>query len=523
VKRNRREFVRTVVLGSGALCLPACRTGNAAATSPLSSAASADPHRTLISEKFEACHQVRDGKRFEIPASSRRTEVAIIGGGPSGLICAYRLRHRDVVLIEKEPVVGGNARTDTWQGIPYAAGAITTAGNSPCMKLYDELGLQPQPMRRAGGARPYVVGGKVYRDIWQDGLDDLVTPSVRRRVLESRQMLLDLNLAARKAELDRMTLAGLFAPYGPEVKAWYDDLLAWFGGTCDDYSGYAGVLLARSQMGHDLSVLYPERTSAETSYSFPGGLAVAARALGQKIEESGPNRLISDAVVYRITHEGDGVAISYLHGQVPVTIRASVAIVAAPKFIARHIIADLPAAQKEAMGRFRYVPFLVAGVCTNARISTTVETARVLRAPIANLRDASSGGERQLFRCEAPMQARLRAQVLTDKYLRLLGDQVVGVFDAAFPGSRQHIEEVRIWRRGHNWYLPVPHMSTGFQPAAARRFKRILFANADSVGEISEFGWAMVAAERAVDDAEQLLRAGTPAAAFRAGPLNGSS
>jgi hypothetical protein len=305
--------------------------------------------------------------------------VAIVGGGPSGLICAYRLRDRDIVLIEKEPVVGGNARTDTWQGIPYAAGAITTAGNSPCMKLYEELGLQPEPMRRPSGARPYMVDGKLYRDIWQDGLDDLVTAPVRRRVLESRKMLLDLDLTARKTELDRVTLASVLAPYGQEVKTWYNDLLAWFAGTCDDYSGYAGVLLARSQMGHDLSVLYPERTSGEKSYTFPGGLAVAARALGQKIEQSGPNRLITDAVVYRISHEGDGVAISYLHGQVPVTIRASVAIVAAPKFIARHIIADLPAGQKEAMGRFRYAPFLVAGVCTNARISTTVETARVLR------------------------------------------------------------------------------------------------------------------------------------------------
>ncbi len=414
---NRREFVRTVVLGSGALYFPGCGSTN---TTTGASAASlqpgADLHRTLVSEKFEACHQVRDGGRFEVPASSRRVEVAIIGGGPSGLICAYRLRSRDIVLIEKEPVVGGNARTDTWQGIPYAAGAITTAANSPCMKLYEELGLQPEPMRRPGGSRPYVVDGKLYRDIWQDGLEDLVTAPVRRRVLESRRMLLDLDLTARKTELDRVTLASVLAPYGQEVKTWYNDLLAWFAGTCDDYSGYAGTLLARSQMGHDLSVLYPERTSGDKSYSFPGGLAVAARALGRKIEESGPNRLISDAVVYRITHEGDGVAISYLHGQVPVTIRASVAIVAAPKFIAHHIISDLPDRQKQAMGRFRYAPFLVAGVCTNRRISTTVESARVLRAPIANLRDASAGGDRQLFRCEAPMQARLRPQILADKY-----------------------------------------------------------------------------------------------------------
>ena len=499
ISRSRRHFVKTIVLGSGALAFTGCQNARPPAGQQ-------DLHHTLLSENFEACHQVRDGHQFEVPRASRRVEVAVIGGGPSGLIAAYRLGNRDVVLLEKESIVGGNARIDSWNGIPYAAGAISTAGNSPCMKLFAELGLQPQVIRRAGTKRSYIVNGKLYTDIWRDGLEDLHAAPTRRRVMESRQQLLDLDLSARKIELDRVTLASLLEPYGADVIGWYNDLLAWFGGTCEDYSGYAGTLLARSQMGHNLSLLYPERAEPEVNYTFPGGLAIAALALARKIEESGPQRVITGAVVYRVAHDGDDVEVSYLHGGVPNTIRTSVAIVATPKFIARHIVADLPAGQKAAMARFRYVPFLVGGVCTVGRVSDTVETARVLRGPIANLRASGPGGAHEVYRCEAPLKKHMRRQVLTDDYILRLGNEMVDCFDGAFPGARERIQEVRIWRRGHNWYLPVPGMSSEFQPEAARPFRRILFANADSAGEISEFGWALVAAERAVEEAEALLR-----------------
>jgi hypothetical protein len=394
------------------------------------------------------------------------------------------------------------------------------------MGLYHELGLEPQVMRHSGGKRPFVVGSKVYADVWTEGIEDLYSPPIRQRILDARQELLKLNVTGRRRELDGVTLASLLDKYGTEVKGWYNDLLAWFGGTCEDYSAYAGVLLARSQMGHDLSLLYPERTEPDSSYSFPGGLAEAALALGRKIDESGAGRIVNDAVVYRVTNERDGVSVSYLQGAQPITVLASVVIFAAPKFIARHVIIDLPQDQREAIGRFKYIPFLVCGVCTRSVISRTLRSARVLRAPIANLRDASPATDRQLFRCEAPLPATLRPQVLTEEYIQALADRIAEVFDRTFPGSRSEIAEVRIWRRGHNWYLPIPGMSTELQPTAARPFQRIIFANADSVGEISEFGWALVAADQAVERAAKLLRSKRPpssAAAHSSSPQDCAS
>ena len=82
---------------------------------------------------------------------------------------------------------------------------------------------------------------------------------------------------------------------------------------------------------------------------------------------------------------------------------------------------------------------------------------------------------------------------------------IASYFESIFPGARRQIAEIRIWRRGHNWYIPVPRMMSEIQPLASRPLGRIFFANADSLGAISEFGWALAAADKAVRSVEKTL------------------
>lgn len=53
-----------------------------------------------------------------------KTEILILGGGWSGLIAAYLLssKKRDVVILEKEPVLGGLARTFDFKGFKFDIG-----------------------------------------------------------------------------------------------------------------------------------------------------------------------------------------------------------------------------------------------------------------------------------------------------------------------------------------------------------------------------------------------------------------
>ena len=61
-------------------------------------------------------------------------DVVVVGGGLAGLSAAWRLRHRDVVLLESGPRVGGRIRSErrgpywlNWGGHVFAGGGSATA------------------------------------------------------------------------------------------------------------------------------------------------------------------------------------------------------------------------------------------------------------------------------------------------------------------------------------------------------------------------------------------------------------
>ena len=115
---NRRDFIKFVVAGAVTagcpidLSLVAAQTGN-----------SKNDHAADVDgEDNRICHQVRDrgNQIFKRPPASARHDVVIVGGGVSGLAAAYRLRHLDFLLLEKEPHWGGNAYREDFQGQGYA-------------------------------------------------------------------------------------------------------------------------------------------------------------------------------------------------------------------------------------------------------------------------------------------------------------------------------------------------------------------------------------------------------------------
>jgi hypothetical protein len=92
-------------------------------------------------------------------AHPERYDVIIVGGGIAGLASAYKLRKRQVLLLEREPQAGGVSKSETWQGIEYAIGAAYIIDPDPesenprekeNFQLLEELGLR----KRKSAARP---------------------------------------------------------------------------------------------------------------------------------------------------------------------------------------------------------------------------------------------------------------------------------------------------------------------------------------------------------------------------------
>jgi oxygen-dependent protoporphyrinogen oxidase len=72
--------------------------------------------------------------------------ICIIGGGISGLCAAYRLRKEgfEVVLLEKNNSVGGNIRTEKFDGFLIELGPNSTLVSEHLFELISELGLESE-------------------------------------------------------------------------------------------------------------------------------------------------------------------------------------------------------------------------------------------------------------------------------------------------------------------------------------------------------------------------------------------
>ncbi|MEV4151764.1 protoporphyrinogen oxidase [Nocardia salmonicida] len=87
--------------------------------------------------------------------------IAVVGGGISGLVAAYRLRQRlgdsvDIAVLEQSGRVGGVLYTRELAGEPVDLGAEAFVGRRPeVIELMNELGLADQLVRPAG-KRPLI-------------------------------------------------------------------------------------------------------------------------------------------------------------------------------------------------------------------------------------------------------------------------------------------------------------------------------------------------------------------------------
>ena len=128
MSQSRREFIKYVVAGSVASGCPVdAALIPAHDPAPSNSKPVAPPH--VEGEHFEICHQLRDGHHFDLPASTAKADIVIVGGGVAGLSAAYYLRGKGWLLLETEDHFGGNPirRNSTASPSPPAPPTLITA------------------------------------------------------------------------------------------------------------------------------------------------------------------------------------------------------------------------------------------------------------------------------------------------------------------------------------------------------------------------------------------------------------
>ncbi len=456
-------------------------------------------------DSFASMHAIRDRTGLRpIPTPSRKVELAIIGGGITGLAVASLLRDRDLVVLEREVTMGGNAKSERWKDIDYALGsAYLVDMEEPYGLFYDEIGVTPTLISEP--ADRVLTGAPDMADALHGPLRK---PFSRLRdhmvnILESPDFpKTDIHMATRAAlALDKMSFLDYLRKLdvAPGLLQLIDAYCySALGGGIETVSAYAGVNF------------YSE--IAAPIHAFPGGNGALARAMAARIHKAGSGRLLTNASVFAVEPDVGGRALIGYEDGVSGEARAIAArkvVIATPFFFVPRVLRGLDPAAAEMLKDMRYGSFLVANCCFSGRsLPSAYDSWTPANPAFTDFVSATAvvpakmrPKDRDVLTVYAPFRDAVAGRIRLQDGNRadLAAELVAGLrrfAPDAFAGNR--LEEVRLTRYGHQILT-----SRVGQVTALRRLKRqvgnVILAHSDGQG--------MAAVESAIVEAFAAVRA----------------
>lgn len=312
-------------------------------------------------------------KKGGIPLPSEKRKLVVVGGGMSGLISAYKLRHLNPIVLEQDKHFGGNSRGEKYNDSIYSIGAayitIPDAGSDIELFLKD-IGLFDDLKHETPEETKFTFKNKVMGDFWKGVTDPAraqefvaVDEELRRIYNDAYPDIPWTNDSAITKEeylyLDSITfeewLGQKFGKVHPHI-AEYFQLYCWssFNGSIEELSA--------------LQVLNFVASEVDGILTLPGGNAAITQRLFEKIGASTTEgSLRAGAFVLKVQKQNNGLVwITYQDTKgVIKTIEADACIVASPKFVAKIIVPDLPAAQIKLMDDLQYRGYIVGNAIFN--------------------------------------------------------------------------------------------------------------------------------------------------------------
>jgi monoamine oxidase len=496
MSHNRRDFIKFVIAGTVAAGCP---------IDPQLLAESSHSGSTVDGEGNEICHKVRDGFHFSHPPVSARHDVVIVGGGISGLAAVHLLPGYDWLLLEKEPHWGGNAYAMEYDGVAYATGsAFLLDQQDEAAQLSKELGLTMLPIDGWDGT---ILKNEFIPDMWGENLDHIPYPAkVREEFKRFKQAILAIDLKSRERELDHVPFSHFLKGYGPEIRAWWD---CYGPSNWGAWAAESSSLVAIA----DFQEFAGEKRE-NTHNTWPGGNGALTKKLSERLLEKNKDRMLTEATTISVTQHKGEAHVTYIHGGHPTTVAAKGVIMATPKFITAHLVADLPEAQRAAMRAIRYCPYPVVNLVYDKPVfsrayDTWCPGNSFTDFIVADWTVLNQPGYKQKYNIltfYTPLRESRRGEMLTDAGCRRIAGRVLRDFKQLLPETNADPIEVHIYRRGHPMFAANPGTFTRWIPIAKRPMQHIFFANTDSEGPESLTAGGIAAARRCVQEFEASLK-----------------
>jgi hypothetical protein len=316
------------------------------------------------------------------PHPHESVEIAIVGGGISGLAAAYMLRQFRPVVFDNHPRFGGNAAGEYWNGVPYSLGGayvITPDKGSLLESFYQELGLH-HVYRLDDGQQEVELNGtiQVPREFWAGaGLPreeqaafaeytDLVTTMAEKNYPEiplpegrDNQWIIDLDTRTLREDIEAQLTHPVPALLAAAIQAY---CYSSFGAGWEEISAASGWnFVAAEEFGR---------------WVFRGGNATMAwkmwRALAADDDPSRRQLRPGSMVVDVRLHPTGRVQVTYLDQNRSVrSLLAKRVVMACSKHVCKYILPDLERLDPdklESMNAILYAAYVVANVLLEAPI-----------------------------------------------------------------------------------------------------------------------------------------------------------
>jgi protoporphyrinogen/coproporphyrinogen III oxidase len=299
-----------------------------------------------------------------------QVEIVVIGAGIAGLATAWRLRHRDFVVLERANRVGGRIwserRGDYW--LNY--GAHVFAGpDSATGRLLDEVGVAAAPV--PGELAAVAMNGRLLTDgrvetypfripmPWEARLAALRTGARVRLAVHRYGRAASPRADDRPGALQQRvydflaeeTFAQFIGNLPPDADALFRPTVMRSSGLPEQVSAGAGV-------GY-FHLVWDRK--AGLSRNIVGGSSTLTETIHAELE----SRVILDSQVTEVaSHEG-GVSVRYERGSGPEALTARHCVLATPAPVSLQLGVDLPSETRDALGQVLYGPYVSAGFLTN--------------------------------------------------------------------------------------------------------------------------------------------------------------